>query len=470
MIWLFCIAASVYAANTIRTYIPEVTNTTSNSYPGQAITILAGSVLVNLGNDDELVGDFLSGEYYDSAHGVFSFDAVPQRVSISSSSYTCTWDTATHDGYELEGYAWNDEFGAVDFSAMHFCIPRDENSSLDAYIGWYASSPLIWFQNFARISFDAYVDRDSEHLSDARYTRVEWVASSSNYSDVDSQSQSEVRVVWNITKSSLKKQVLQNVYTATKNVSSNNSILSISSSSLWSSTWNSGWGTLLKDDTVLYYANLTGWTVRLNSDQNIASNIEWNKTLVVEGGNIYIMGNIRNTDNDNAMLGLIAISKDGQGGNIYIDPSVTDIHANMYADRSVISYDGTELNGDTPDSILRNQLFIFGSVFSENTLGGADDTPITCPFYENQSCSESLAKKYDFNYLRRYILVSEVVPDPLTGEMVLSGVMSPDNGWRESYMWDNNNTNTQAQKPGYRVYPFVIEYNARIQQNPPPFF
>jgi hypothetical protein len=62
------------------------------------------------------------------------------------------------------------------------------------------------------------------------------------------------------------------------------------------------------------------------------------------------------------------------------------------------------------------------------------------------------------------------VPDSLTGEMVLSGVMSPDNGWRESYMWDNNNTNTQAQKPGYRVYPFVIEYNARIQQNPPPFF
>jgi hypothetical protein len=37
-------------------------------------------------------------------------------------------------------------------------------------------------------------------------------------------------------------------------------------------------------------------------------------------------------------------------------------------------------------------------------------------------------------------------------------------------MWDANNTNTETQKPGYRKFPVVIEYNPQIQQTPPPFF
>lgn|GEM_PF-4467169 len=38
------------------------------------------------------------------------------------------------------------------------------------------------------------------------------------------------------------------------------------------------------------------------------------------------------------MLGIIVTQKNGVGGNIYIDPSVTDIHAILYADRSLMSY------------------------------------------------------------------------------------------------------------------------------------
>lgn len=71
------------------------------------------------------------------------------------------------------------------------------------------------------------------------------------------------------------------------------------------------------------------------------------------------------------MLGIIALSKNGVGGNIYIDPSVTDIHAILYADRSVLSYDGVkEFDGSNSSaSELANQLYIHGSVFSENTIG-----------------------------------------------------------------------------------------------------
>jgi hypothetical protein len=41
----------------------------------------------------------------------------------------------------------------------------------------------------------------------------------------------------------------------------------------------------------------------------------------------------------------------------------------MYADRSLVSYDGNELNGNTPNSELANQLYIYGSIFTENTIG-----------------------------------------------------------------------------------------------------
>jgi len=59
------------------------------------------------------------------------------------------------------------------------------------------------------------------------------------------------------------------------------------------------------------------------------------------------------------VLGIIALQKNGRGGNIYIDPTVTDIHAFLYADRSVISYNGSaELDGSTPDTQLANQLYI----------------------------------------------------------------------------------------------------------------
>ena len=124
---------------------------------------------------------------------------------------------------------------------------------------------------------------------------------------------------------------------------------------------------------------------------------------MVEGGNIYITGNITG----NGILALIPLEKNGVGGNIYINPVVTDIHAVIYADRSVISYNGAELDGTTQDSVLANQLYIKGSLFSENTLGGFELTK--CPFYvTNSNCNTAQkAAKYDLNYLRRYVIVTE---------------------------------------------------------------
>ena len=86
----------------------------------------------------------------------------------------------------------------------------------------------------------------------------------------------------------------------------------------------------------------------------------------------------------------------------------------MYADRSLISYNGTnELDGMSPASLLANQLYIQGSVFSENTIGTSQSTPPVCPYYVASSdcTTKNQAMKYDLNFLRKYILVQPADSD-----------------------------------------------------------
>jgi len=192
------------------------------------------------------------------------------------------------------------------------------------------------------------------------------------------------------------------------------------------------------------------------------------KTIVVEWWDILINGNIIDDAADNDILWIISLEKEGQWWNILIDASVTDVHAILYADKSLLSsFGGGIADGNTLDSNLRNQLYINGSVFSENTTWWALSAPYTCPFYEENVCTVEVAKKYDLWFLRRYILVSDVDAD-----WSPTWVQSPLNGWSESEMWDGDDTNTdtQAWKTWYRTYPFIIEYNSHIQTTPPPFF
>lgn len=90
----------------------------------------------------------------------------------------------------------------------------------------------------------------------------------------------------------------------------------------------------------------------------------------------------------------IALKKsDGTGGNIWIDPSVKDIIASLIADGSIFS--GTwPSNYQTPDP-TDNQLYVYGSVMSNNTVGGKwlNRCPKSIP-----SCGTS--GNYDFENFR----------------------------------------------------------------------
>ena len=86
-------------------------------------------------------------------------------------------------------------------------------------------------------------------------------------------------------------------------------------------------------------------------------------------------------DTTSDILGLIVLEDtDGNGGNIYIEPNVTDISAVLYADKSIMTaldnqspfgrISTTEqFDGNSDEVDVSDQLYIYGSLFSENTIG-----------------------------------------------------------------------------------------------------
>lgn len=153
------------------------------------------------------------------------------------------------------------------------------------------------------------------------------------------------------------------------------------------------------------------------------------RTIVVVGGNVYIKANIYNdpatyTSSNRPKLGIIVLkdltdtsaNRDKQG-HVYIDPNVTNIQANIFADGSAFSFvdavttplnaKGEPVYASVTDQELRlkyTQLFIEGSLASQNTVGGSSLAEPVIGTGEVATASDKLlqSRTYDLNYLRYY--------------------------------------------------------------------
>lgn len=142
-------------------------------------------------------------------------------------------------------------------------------------------------------------------------------------------------------------------------------------------------------------------TLGNGSDLSIAGK----RSLVIVGANLYIRSNMYYTTKDSILGIMVQKDTNGNGGNIYIDPSLTNIVGAYIIDGSFQSYDGTSVLGVSNISALKNQLYIYGSMVSENTIGGSRMSPFRCPSLLNTGCASiDEAQKYDLNFLRRYYL------------------------------------------------------------------
>jgi hypothetical protein len=155
------------------------------------------------------------------------------------------------------------------------------------------------------------------------------------------------------------------------------------------------------------------------------------ETLIVKNGNVFISGNL----NGESKFGIIVLqdasysleSDYNKKGNIYVKNTVSNINAALYADGALRSARSNWVSYN--DNEIRNSLNIFWVLFTRNTVGGAVDAGLglTLPG-GGKTTDQELAAIYDLNYIRK------------------------------------------ANLCGDDAYSLKIEYNPKIQTNPPKWF
>lgn len=195
---------------------------------------------------------------------------------------------------------------------------------------------------------------------------------------------------------------------------------------------------------------IVNWVKYVIWDINLSWEISWYETLVVKDWNVIINWDLNTLWNkfwiivlkDNYNVDNWFLSK----WNIYVTPNVSRINAIIYADGWFISSD-ILWNPYTFDSIsrsldLKNQLYMKWTLFTRNTIGWAILSwwNYILPWWTKLLPTETNYNKafiYDLNYIRR---------------------------------WKNNCIESSPWVCKYNKGAFVIEYDSKVQTNPPKLF
>lgn len=136
-------------------------------------------------------------------------------------------------------------------------------------------------------------------------------------------------------------------------------------------------------------------------------------SVIIVGGDMLIDEDILNSTS-NAKWVILLKNAAGIGGNVFIKDSVKNIQSSIFSEGTI--YSGTDklnLYNDSGEEVTilpPNQLYVLGSLISQNTIGWATQSgAATCPFTES-NCSYQNAVKYDFNYFRAYVATGGIDP------------------------------------------------------------
>ncbi|MBU1018515.1 MAG: hypothetical protein ABII07_05310 [Patescibacteria group bacterium] len=165
----------------------------------------------------------------------------------------------------------------------------------------------------------------------------------------------------------------------------------------------------------------------------VGGEIDDDVTLIVAGGDVRLEGDITRGDGE---FGIIVFEENGVGGNMYIDRSVTDVHATVFLDGSLLS---SGLEADRT-----NQLYIYGSLISENTIGGSSGGNCVLGNGETGNCDDARAQ--DLNNMSFYQLC---YPYGDEGDVDFSAAPENCPGYEPS-----------SYDGVYQNYPVIIEYRA----------
>ncbi len=290
--------------------------------------------------------------------------------------------------------------------------------------------------------------------------KILWSVASSNINAiVTDQFSTGVSIFTNMNRSLIREQIRKSTSLATRNTT----LLPISSTLGDVTTLPGVWATTLgviirqSSDRSIMLIEQAWWTIDLT-----ASMISGVRTLVIRGASLYIKNDMYYDPSKPSMLGVV-IQKDANnnGWNLYIDPLVTNVVGAYIVDGSLMSYDSIKwvLGANASIADLKNQLHIFGTIVSENTIGWSRQIPTKCPNLLNAPCANIAdAQKYDLNYLRRYYITNG---QPFGGARVIGGETCI------AGICTTGNTTLihkfSSISDEFAKYPTIIEFNPAIQ-------
>lgn len=323
-----------------------------------------------------------------------------------------SWSTAIDNSYNMWFSWWIITLPIVNYTLSWFTIKYNLSSNSG---GNDLSSIKIWWERF----LDPVIVWGTQVWAGSR-VNLTWQERNST----------------DLTTSKMRAEIRKNVYTFIKSLTSNivvNGVKYVYWSYSWSINGIDGWNTY---ETLV----VRNWNLTINSDiPYINSKPIW----------IVVLKDL-NYDPKTDFSWSTAM------WNIYIDRNVTSINAVIYADWWIISSDGWVPY--VKDSITRTDnlmepLTIKWSIFSRNTIWWAilRWTTYALPWWdtikESDTWSFDNAMIYDLNYLRRWWKCAEDASNP-------------------TILTDNWNCATGMIKKSS----FKIEYDPKIQTNPPKLF
>lgn len=150
---------------------------------------------------------------------------------------------------------------------------------------------------------------------------------------------------------------------------------------------------------------------------------------------------------------------------------ITNIDAYLFTEGSIIT---NTVEGRTwaiiDENLIKNQLYIYGWVFSQNTIGWSRKGTPECPYIINtESCDQIVAQIYDLTFLRRYHLINKTLH---TGNSADSGSLITYNdglrawGGIDKCSWSYSWNLRCMEDDRYQWSPLIIEWNKSLTFDP----
>lgn len=349
-----------------------------------------------------------SGIYIDT-------DINPQRILGNFFLETVGWidmlNVELTSTNTLSGYAWSENAGYIDFT------------SVDGTYSWVSYLP--WSQSFTGYAWSETI----------------WYLSFESWSNLIFKN--KVKILGNIggNKAFDTEYALGTKFESTSSSDMINSIrknVSLMTRALPNGKMNTLDTTNNTMNDIMYYKRDSGNLTITNPNGKMKDGNRKVRSLTIVWGDLVIDNDIEKDINVNAPRVIIVLKDEsGNWGNVYIKNTVKNIYTSIIAEGSLYSWDSAgNIYNDTPSKLIslpNNQLYVYGTILSRNTIGWSSKNPVICPFTET-SCTYENSLKYDWNYFRTF----DKVP-----------------------------TN-RSDKSGYDEYSIILETDPRIISDPPP--